>query len=143
MMAFFWGAVLLFVGLQLYVRLAPTRADDWVVKPLDKAPGDYPSVGGFMTLRPVAGDGRALISRFEAAMMDHPRTRKLVSGSGQDIYETRSAFWGFPDYTSVALVQGEGGGQTHAAVHGRLRFGKSDLGVNKRRLSQILTAVGD
>ena len=44
-------------------------------------------------------------------------------------YVTRSALWGFPDYTT-AIAQPDDRGGTYLILHGRARYGASDLGVN-------------
>ena len=43
-------------------------------------------------------------------------------------YVTRSRVFGFPDYTTVRQA-----GDT-LEIHGRLRFGESDMGVNAARV---------
>jgi uncharacterized protein (DUF1499 family) len=47
---------------------------------------------------------------------------------GAKLYVTRSAVFGFPDYTTLRRA----GDQLE--IYGRLRFGKSDLGVNATRI---------
>jgi len=142
MMAFFWIALAIFVALQAYIRLAPAPAARWELGAVDKAPGDYPSEGGFMAVREVEGDGAAFLNRFDEAMLSLPRTRRIDSTAGQALYVTRSAFWGFPDYTSVAVTPVDGKDQSRAVVYGRLRFGRSDMGVNAKRLKRVLAQAG-
>ena len=52
--------------------------------------------------------------------------------------------WGFPDYTTVSILPA--GTFDNAGpllmIDGRLRFGRSDLGVNKARIERWLTALG-
>ena len=62
-----------------------------------------------------------------------PRTRALGGWDDQRLYVTRSALWGFPDYSTVRLADGQ------IEIYGRLRFGKSDLGVNQARIRNWLT----
>mgnify|MGYP000149917399 FL=1 len=138
MMTFFWIALAMFVALQAYIRLAPAPAARWELGAVDKAPGDYPSEGGFMAVREVEGDGTAFLNRFDDAMLSLPRTKRIESNAGQALYLTRSAFWGFPDYTSVAVTPVDGADRSRAGVYGRLRFGRSDMGVNAKRLKQVL-----
>jgi uncharacterized protein (DUF1499 family) len=72
------------------------------------------------------------------AALATPRTR-LIAGdvtSGMLTFQTRSALWGFPDQTTVA-VTGD-----RLVIYGRLRFGSADLGVNKARVENWLAAVG-
>ncbi len=143
MMTVFWIIVAAVVGVQAYVRLAPSRAEDWVIDDTSNAPGDYPSAGGFMAVRDVEGDGSAFAREFEQTVLALPRTRKLGRSDGQDVYVSRSKLWGFPDYITFALTPGETPAQTRAVIYSRLRFGQSDMGVNQKRVKQILTGIGD
>lgn len=112
----------------VYVRLAPTDVARWH-KPADPQPiGDYPAEGSHMVvLEATAQDFAAL----DAIIRSSPRTHVLAGSveAGIVTYVTRSALWGFPDYTTVSL--GEDGVMQ---VYGRLRFGRSDLGVNRKRI---------
>jgi uncharacterized protein (DUF1499 family) len=58
------------------------------------------------------------------------------AGEGMITFQTRSQLWGFPDHTTVA-VQGD-----LLVIYGRLRFGKSDLGVNRARIAGWLETLG-
>ena len=51
-------------------------------------------------------------------------------------YVTRSRLIGFPDYTTVEAKDGM------VTVFARLRFGRSDLGVNRRRVEGWIKALG-
>ncbi|MEM5519138.1 DUF1499 domain-containing protein [Sulfitobacter sp. AS59] len=138
MMSFFWVVVLVFVGLQAYIRFAPSDAANWTVDANADAPGTYPKGGGFKVVAKVDGDADALLGAFDTAMMAQPRTQKLGQAGGQQIYVTRSLLWGFPDYTTAALS----GDRSRATFYSRLRFGKSDMGVNAKRLREILGTIG-
>lgn len=135
-------AVILLLGLaalavagSLYVRLAPLP----MAGPGDRAPR-FPQFegdpGGFgTTLRTEDPDAAA---RLDAVIRATPRTR-LLEGSlaeGHLRYVTRSLIWGFPDITDVLLRPGE------IHIHGHLVYGRSDLGVNRRRIEGWLAAVG-
>ena len=80
--------------------------------------------GGAM--RKVEGDLAAL----DSIIRDTPRTQVLAGSvdEGMITYVTRSRVFGFPDYTTVRQ-EGD-----MLEVYGRLRFGKSDLGVNAARI---------
>ena len=58
---------------------------------------------------------------------------------GRITYITRSAAFGFPDYTTVEAVTAEDG--TRLAIYARLRFGQSDMGVNQARVEEWLSAL--
>lgn len=70
-------------------------------------------------------------------IMAEPRTKLLAGGpdTGLVTYVTRTAFWGFPDYTTVQTTQ------TGLNVYGRLRFGRSDFGVNAARVDRWINAL--
>lgn len=139
-MTVLWIILAIFIGLQAYIRFAPTSASAWTIDATDRAPGDYPSEGGFMAVRRVAGDSSTFLHQFEAALLAEPRTAKLGDADGQHIYVARSAFWGFPDYVTVDLRDAPGGGR--ATVYSRLRFGKGDMGVNAKRIKRVLDRMG-
>jgi uncharacterized protein (DUF1499 family) len=113
-----------------YVRLAPSDPGRWHVMPESLAPGDL--AGG--AVRVVPGDMAAL----DAIIRATPRTRVLAGDVAQGMitYVTRSRLFGFPDYTTVRQD-----GET-LEIYGRLRFGKSDLGVNAARIDGWLQRLG-
>lgn len=124
--------VLAVVGLGLWVRLAPSDPVRWH-QPV-RGEGNKDFKGG--VLRVIAGDA-AVMARLEGLILATARTRVLAGSvnEGRVTYVTRSALWGFPDYTTVELREGE------IAIFGRLRFGRSDLGVNKARVDGWLQAL--
>ena len=79
----------------------------------------------------------AALARVDAAARALPRTRVLAGSvnEGRITYVTRSKVIGFPDYTTVEHSDGL------LRMHARLRFGRSDLGVNAERLRHLLTAA--
>jgi uncharacterized protein (DUF1499 family) len=130
------------IGLQAYVRLAPTQSKNWVIEDTQKEPGNYPSAGGFMAVWLVEGDGSETKEKVDRALLALPRTQKVGQVQGQDVYVSRSLIWGFPDYITVALNTLAGMQQTRAVIFSRLRFGQSDMGVNQKRVKQVLTVFG-
>ena len=110
------------VALLVFIRVAPSDPDRWHRMPENVTDSDLDS-GAMRTLE---GDLAAL----DAIIRDTPRTQVLAGSlsEGMITYVTRSRVFGFPDYTTVRqdgdLLQ----------IHGRLRFGKSDLGVNAARI---------
>lgn len=115
----------------IYVRLAPADPSRWHLVP-------YPGSGaraardGFTVWHETGpGAAAAVMARLDRIIRATPRTR-VFAGSlpeGMVTYVTRSRIWGFPDYTTVAQEAGD-----RIVIHGRLRFGRSDLGVNRRRI---------
>ncbi|SFI70585.1 DUF1499 domain-containing protein [Celeribacter neptunius] len=134
-----WIAIGLFVLAQLYVRLAPTEPERWHVDPF--AARD-PGAKGAKRVLPVPLEPEEVLMRIAAIAETEPRTRH-VAGSveeGRLTYRTRTAFWGFPDFTTVAARTDESGARV--AFLARARFGKSDLGVNARRVTAWIEAAG-
>ncbi|WP_428515957.1 DUF1499 domain-containing protein [Roseovarius sp.] len=87
-------------------------------------------------MRVVSDDGDTL-ARLDTIIRDTSRTTVLAGSvdEGMITYVTRSALWGFPDYTTVAHRDGR------IVLYGRARFGKSDLGVNAKRLDGWLAQL--
>lgn len=124
--------VALLAGL-LWIRIAPQDPGRWHVLPERAETRDF--TGGAM--RVVDGDA-ARLARLDAIIRATPRTRVLAGStkSGRITYVTRSRVFGFPDYTTVEARDGR------IVLYGRLRFGKSDMGVNAARLDGWLARLG-
>ncbi|NGQ91945.1 DUF1499 domain-containing protein [Rhodobacter sp. HX-7-19] len=135
---------LLVVGFGLYVRLAPSDPARWHVAP---PPVDQPDCG----VAAGEGDARAAcrlalppaeaLAKLDAIATATPRTTRLAGSpeEGRITWITRSALWGFPDYTTAeAAPDGIG---TRLTLHARLRFGQSDMGVNAARLQDWLSRL--
>ncbi len=122
--------LLALAGLLVWIRFVPDDVARWHLSP--EATGDSDMEGG--VTRAVPGDLAAL----DAIIRAEPRTRVLAGSvnSGMVTYITRSKVMGFPDYTTV-----EQRGDT-LVLHARLRYGKSDMGVNKARVERWLAALG-
>ncbi len=123
-----------------WVRLAPSDPARWHVSPMAEGPWDEVQPGtGAATLRLSLGRGAPedLLARLDAVAMATPRTRRLAGSvaEGRITWITRSALWGFPDYTT-AEVRPDG-----LYVHARLRFGSEDMGVNAARLRDWLSRL--
>jgi len=86
---------------------------------------------------------RDLLARFDSVTRAQPRV-KVIAGSldeGMITYVQRSRVIGFPDYITVKAVDaGEGAA---LIVYSRSRYGNSDLGVNEKRVTAWLAALGD
>lgn len=123
-------AVLIVIG--LYVRLAPSDPARWHAMPPDMEEGEFE--GGAM--RVVEAGPDALV-RLNAIALATPRTHVMAGSveSGMITYVTRSRVFGFPDYTTVDLKEGR------LMIHARLRFGRSDLGVNAARIDTWLSEL--
>lgn len=128
-------ALVVIIGFGAYVRLAPHDAQRWVAELPVMGAGDYPQAGGFLAVRGVPESPESLLARVDAVVLGTPRTQLIgAPDSAVRVYMTRSLFWGFPDYTMVRVRSLKGVETTSLEIFGRLRFGKSDLGVNKARI---------
>ncbi|OUS37550.1 hypothetical protein A9Q94_05625 [Rhodobacterales bacterium 56_14_T64] len=133
MMLFAWmsiAAVIVVLGL---IRLAPIDPLDWNTQP--EFTEDKTFRGGVFRVVRTGPDG---LARFDLVASASPRT-KLLAGSVEDglaTYVTRTKFLGFPDYTT-ARQDGD-----LLKVYARLRFGRSDLGVNGARIADWLDEMG-
>ncbi|MEM8654584.1 MAG: DUF1499 domain-containing protein [Pseudomonadota bacterium] len=116
-------------GLFAFVRLAPSDPDRWHVPIADTSSQNM--TGGAIR---VTETDREALARVDAAMQALPRTRAIAGSvpDGRITYVTRSKWVGFPDYTTIEYSGGL------LKMHARLRFGKSDLGVNRERLERLL-----
>mgnify|MGYP000138538571 CR=1 FL=1 len=121
----FYGLLIVVIGGLAWIRLAPSDPQVWHVDPHVTADQDL--AGGVR--RRIQGD-RAMLSNLDDIIRNTPRTQRLAGSveDGHVTYVSRSRWMGFPDYTTVML----NGDQLE--IWGRLRFGKSDMGVNKARV---------
>lgn len=130
--------VLLVAAAMGYVRLAPVDPGAWYQLPAVDGVGDVQTGRSFTAVRTVQTTPEGVLRAFETAALATPRTR-LIGGSVAKerlVLETRSALWGFPDYTTVGFQDGL------LVVHGRAKFGASDLGVNRARIEGWLAQLG-
>lgn len=74
---------------------------------------------------------------FDAVATGDERVEVLAGSvaEGHVTYVQRSKLFGFPDYVSVRFIDLPDGGST-LSVFSRARFGKSDLGVNQKRVER-------
>ena len=148
MRTIFLLAIGIFVALIVYVRLAPNDADSVHVQAQVRGPGDYPSAGGFTAVRQITAAPADVLTVITQAAMDTDRTTVLdgtVEG-GMITFVTRSKVVGFPDYTTVSIIPAGADGLDNEGpllmINARLRYGQSDMGVNKRRVLGWLSALG-
>jgi len=131
-MLFVWmglAAVIVVLG---FIRLAPIDPLDWNTQP--EFSEDKTFRGGVFRVLRTGADG---LARFDVVASAAPRT-KLLAGSVEDgtaTYVTRTKLLGFPDYTT-AHQDGD-----LLKVYARLRFGRSDLGVNGARIADWLAQM--
>jgi uncharacterized protein (DUF1499 family) len=132
------GLLVAVVAFAAYVRLAPSDPGRWHVAPVADGPVGEVVVAGLnratLRLAPEAGAPAALLARLDAVAMATPRTTRLAGSveEGRITWVTRSAAWGFPDFTTAEA------GADGLVVEARSRFGQSDMGVNAARLTDWL-----
>ena len=134
----FMGVGLLAIAGAAYVRLAPSDAARWHV-PVADAPD--PGAGGVKRLTdPYDGTQEDVLSRF-ATIAEEAGAVLLAGSPGENrvTYVARSRVFGFPDYiTAQSIADGD---KARLHVLSRLRFGHSDLGVNRHRLEEWLSRM--
>ena len=113
------------IGVALYIRVAPSDAGRWHRMPETVIAGDTPGEA-FRVIKADEADFR----RLHDIILRTARTRVLAGSTdaGMITFVTRSRVFGFPDYTTLRHRDGR------IEIWGRLRFGRSDLGVNARRI---------
>jgi uncharacterized protein (DUF1499 family) len=131
--------VILGLGLLAYIRLAPFHTTRWHVDPFTTmAPKD----GGVLEVFPSTLSPQDTYEALTSVALSTDRTRVLVQTPNDHhiSFITRSLVFGFPDVTTVSVRAGEAG--TEVAILARLRFGKSDMGVNAKRVAAWRAAAG-
>ena len=125
------AAAVAVVALMAFVRLAPSEPMRWHQMPDTITDRDLD--GGAM--RRAVGN----LAVLDRIIRDTPRTQVLAGSvqQGMVTYVTRSRVFGFPDYTTVRQ-DGE-----MLEIYARLRFGRSDLGVNADRVDGWLGRLAE
>jgi len=115
-----------------YIRVSPTDVARWH-QPIQGSE-DVDLQGGAVRVLPA---GATALARVDAAAMALPRTVRLAGSvdQGRITYRTRSKVIGFPDFTTVEYKDGQ------LKMFARLRFGRSDFGVNAARLKRLQRAA--
>ena len=85
-----------------------------------------------------------LRGRWESMIDRQPRLARLPTTSDglQSDYVQRSLLVGFPDTITVRFIP-LGPDRTTLAVFSRSHYGRSDFGVNRKRVNRWLTLLGD
>ncbi len=127
-----WILLAAVAAMLAYIRLAPSDVDRWH-RPIE-ARESKTFEGGAIRVIDARPD---TLTRVNEAATDLPRTQVLAGSvaEGRVTYVTRSRLMGFPDYTTV-----EQQGDT-VKLYARLRFGRSDMGVNAARLERLVKAA--
>ena len=135
--------VLILAGSAAYVRFAPSNANQWnaalpATDPLTNC-SQITTLKGGATLSCTAPEGA--LTKLDIIATSSPRTHRLAGSpeAGCITWITRSRLWGFPDYTPAQVTQPPPGPRLD--IHARLRFGRSDMGVNAARLHAWLAQL--
>ena len=136
-----WIVLLIVLAFLAYVRLAPSDPVRWHRQAAIAGTETKQLKGGYIWRKVVDGDGTAELKALDQAAMASPSTERLTGSveEGQVTYISRTKIIGFPDYTTAGIYDVEG--QTVLEVYGRLRFGRSDLGVNANRIKGWVRAA--
>lgn len=139
-----WKAVLValvaaIAVLAVYVRMAPVRAAGVHDVALPEGPSGVAAGVGSHTVLRDASDPMAALAQLDRIARATARTRVLAGSpqEGRITYVTRSALWGFPDFTTIEARPVIG----QIAIFARPRFGQADLGVNRARVEAWLAAL--
>lgn len=133
--------VLALVALAVWIRVAPSDPQVWHVDPNAGVTGAGSFAAGFEDSAVYAVPPEALLERVREIAEATPGTVELAGSpeAGRLTFVTRSQVIGFPDYTTVAAEAHDGG--SRLAIYARLRFGRSDFGVNAARVNAWLQAL--
>lgn len=146
------GLVVAILGMDAFVRLAPSDPARWHGDPLSAPGTGKPNSFRLIPegMHAEAADGVAptfsmtageLALAFDRMALAQPRTRRLAGSpeAGAVTYVQRSRVFGFPDYISVRFFDLPDGGSS-LAIWSRARFGHGDMGVNRARVENWLAA---
>ncbi|QCO56707.1 DUF1499 domain-containing protein (plasmid) [Pseudorhodobacter turbinis] len=127
--------LLVLAGLFGYIRFAPSDVARWHIDPASSAL--WPQAAPLNDVQAQIGSATlylpdASLAQVDAIAIATPHTTRLAGNvdEGRITWITRSALWGFPDYITAQA------GPDGVRILGRLRFGKSDMGVNAARLRE-------
>lgn len=130
--------VLLFGGLQLLMRFAPSPAGRFHIDP---EAGDVNSDRAARITVDTPLSPREALEEIDKFAATQDRVRSLAGSvdAGRITYVARSKFWGFPDYITIgAAPKGSGSAVT---LYSRARFGRRDFGVNAARVARWHAAL--
>lgn len=140
-------AIIALLGLMVLVRLAPTDPASWHIDLVANRPSAIAAptdgtvqaiTGGAYADLPLSPDqAAARLAQLDQIAAQTPRTTRIAGSvdQGHITWETRSALWGFPDYTTAQITP------TGLTLYARLRFGREDMGVNAARLRGWLATL--
>ncbi|WP_456390472.1 DUF1499 domain-containing protein [Profundibacter sp.] len=138
-----WLLLMIVISGLVYIRAAPHDIAALHLPPPMRAMPDAPVIkeGSGLFVQEFAAPPKDVLEALDKVATASKRTR-ILAGSveeGMITYVTRSRLFGFPDYTTVqAVTNGQG---SRVTIYARLRFGRSDFGVNSARIRNWLKAL--
>ena len=143
-----WIILAVIVAMVLWVRVAPSDANEWHADPetVDKnaRPNQFLMRDGQDADSLVFDmDPATLAAKFNEIALSQPKVTVLAGSAdtGHVTYLQRTNLMAYPDYISVKIAAKEGG-KSRLIIYSRSRFGRSDLGVNKARIKAWVAALG-
>lgn len=138
-----WMLLMIVISGLIYIRVAPhDTAALHLAPPVGAKPANPVIRAGSAVFAQIfIGPPADILAQLNATALATPRTRVLAGSveEGMITYVSRSRVFGFPDYTTVQIEADQQG--SRATIYGRLRFGKSDFGVNRARIQGWLNTV--
>jgi len=138
-----WLLLMIALSGLVYIRLAPDDVALVHVAPPRGATPEAPVIeqGGALFVADFNTPPQQMWQMVQQVVLSTPRTKYLAGSAkaGMITYVTRSLVFGFPDYTTVTVApNGQG---SRVTLFGRLRYGRSDFGVNAKRLRGWVKAL--
>jgi uncharacterized protein (DUF1499 family) len=138
--------LILAAGAMAFIRLAPSDPAQWHIalnpRPANIATPSPDKItalnnGAYVDLTAAADQTQALLAKLDGIALASPRTQRVAGSAetGRITWVTRSAIWGFPDYTTAESTP------TGITIFARQRFGAGDFGVNAARLAAWITSL--
>lgn len=127
-----------------YVRLTPVPVDGMHLRSPLSGLGHLNKSNGHIWRGAQKDDGVAQLTTLEDRILATPRTERLKGSVAGGIvtYVTYSRWWRFPDITTVERSMSPPPmGVPMIAVNARALYGISDLGVNRRRVTDWLSVL--
>lgn len=127
-----WVLLALVILGMAFIRLAPSDPTRWHVAP--EGDKDKNLEGGVVR---IVETGPLGLKKLNTVVQADATTRTLAGSvdEGMVTYISRTKVMGFPDYTTA-----QQDGDT-LRIYGRLRFGRSDFGVNRNRVDGWLGQI--
>ena len=136
--------ILCIISVLAYIRFAPNNPKKWHVNPSSAETTGKPNEFRLANDSALIYDISALeLSKLVGEFIESQEHGKILAQSTDKTHTTyiqRSKLIGYPDYISVEITA-KGNNQSKIEILSRSRFGYSDLGVNKKRINNLIAAI--